>query len=76
MTGTTAVSAPELTDEYIAGSMNIGLSKAVKAAVDYLNSSGEYVGKVDDPTDVCLDGWFDIDQLVTKAIEAFVGEIK
>lgn len=56
--------------------MNIGLSKAVKAAVDYLNSSGEYVGKVDDPTDVCLDGWFDIDQLVTKAIEAFVGEIK
>ena len=52
------------------------LSLAVQAAIDYLNTSHEYVGKTDDPTDVCLDGWFDIDQLVTKAIEAFVGERK
>ncbi len=52
------------------------LSLAVQAAIDYLNTSHEYVGKTDDPTDVCLDGWFDIDQLVTKAIEAFIGERK
>lgn len=48
------------------------LSKAVRAAVDYLDSTGEYVGKVDDPTDICLDGWLDIDQLVTKAVEAYL----
>ena len=50
------------------------LNKAVQAAIDYLNTSEEYVGNTDDPTDVCLDGWFNIEQLVTEVLKAFTND--